>query len=318
MSNRRPKRSKYDSANPVGQSESENELAKHFLAYLRVEKGLSLNTLEAYQKDINKLSVFAGNKEKDLLSIEKDDLIQLLVYLKDEKGVSDATLARTFSVIRSFYKFLLAEGLLNRDPASLIETRKTWQALPHFLNSEEIEKLLAQPDIDSDIGLRDKAMLEVLYASGLRVSELINLKLSDVDWDKGLISCFGKGAKHRKVPIGKIAIKYLTLYHSARQRLLQGKSSNYLFIEIGSLRISRQKFWKLIKSYGRQAQIEYITPHILRHSFATVLLKNGADLRSVQIMLGHSDIGTTQIYTHLTNESLQNAYERFHPRSKLK
>ncbi len=314
MSNRSPKRSKSDRANSVDQ----NELANHFLAYLRVEKGLSSNTLEAYQKDINKLNIFARNKEKDLLSIERDDLVQLLIYLKDEKRLSDTTLARTFSVIRSFYKFLLAEGFLNRDPASLIETRKSWQALPHFLNSEDIEKLLAQPDIDSDIGLRDKAMLEVLYASGLRVSELINLEVSDVDWDKGMISCFGKGAKHRKVPIGKIAINYLNLYYATRQRLLQGKSSNYLFIEAGSARISRQKFWKLIKSYGRQAQIEYITPHLLRHSFATVLLKNGADLRSVQIMLGHSDIGTTQIYTHLTNESLQNAYDRYHPRSRLK
>ena len=228
MSNRSPKRSKSDSANPVGQSE--NELAKHFLAYLRVEKGLSLNTLEAYQKDINKLNVFARNKEKDLLSIEKDDLVQLLIYLKDEKGMSDASLVRTFSVIRSFYEFMLSEGFLNRDPTNLIETRKSWQALPYCLNSEEVEKLLAQPDVGSDIGLRDKAMLEVLYASGLRVSELINLKLSDVDWDKGLISCFGKGAKHRKVPIGKIAINYLKLYHAARQRLLHGKSSNFLFI----------------------------------------------------------------------------------------
>ncbi len=316
MSNQNSKRSESSEARPASQSES--DLANRFLTYLRVEKGLSSNTLEAYRNDLTKLNIFVRNKEKDLLSVERSDLVQLLVYLKGEMKMSDATLARTFSVVRSFYKFLLAEGFLNRDPASLIEPRKCWQTLPHFLTAEEVEKLLAQPDIDSDVGLRDKAMLEVLYASGLRVSELINLKLSDVDWSKGIISCVGKGSKCRKVPIGRTAINYLKLYCVARQRLLRGSSSNYLFIEAGSAHISRQKFWKLIKGYGRQAQIEYITPHILRHSFATILLGNGADLRSVQIMLGHSNIGTTQIYTHLTNEGLKHAYQRFHPRSKLK
>lgn len=299
----------------IGTRQPEHELTKRFLAYLKVEKGLSGNTLDAYRNDLAKLTSFAASKGKDLLSIEREDLIQLLIHLKDEMQVSDATLARTISVIKGFYKFLLAENYLRRDPASLLETRKSWQTLPRFLTADEIERLLAQPDVNSELGLRDKAMLEVLYASGLRVSELINLKLSDIDWDKGLLSCFGKGSKHRKVPIGKTAIDYLKLYFVARQRLLKGKSSDYLFIETGGSRISRQKFWKLIKEYGQQAKIIYITPHMMRHSFATVLLKNGADLRSVQMMLGHSDIGTTQIYTHVTNESLQNAYKKFHPRS---
>jgi integrase/recombinase XerD len=315
MPNQSQKRRKPSRANLAGQPE--HDLINRFLTYLKVEKGLSANTLGAYRMDLAKLNTFAANREKDLLSIERDDLVQLLIHLKEEMSMSDATLARTTSVIKGFYKFLLAESYMSRDPASLIETRQSWQTLPRFLTTEEAERLLAQPDANSDIGLRDKAMLEVLYASGLRVSELINLKLADIDWDKGVITCFGKGAKHRRVPIGRTAIHFLKLYFAARQRLLQGKSSDHLFIEAGGIRISRQKFWKIIKRYGHQAQIEYITPHMMRHSFATVLLKNGADLRSVQMMLGHSDIGTTQIYTHLTNESLKSAYKKFHPRSKL-
>jgi integrase/recombinase XerD len=297
-------------------SRPEYDLINRFLNYLKVEKGLSANTLDAYRHDLAKLNTFAANREKDLLSIERDDLVQLLMHLKEQMNMSDATLARATSVIKGFYKFLLAENYMGRDPASLIETRQSWQTLPRFLTTEEVERLLAQPDVSSDVGLRDKAMLEVLYASGLRVSELINLKLSDIDWDKGVIACFGKGTKQRRVPIGKTAIHFLKLYFASRQRLLQEKNSDYLFIEVGGVRISRQKFWKIIKRYGQQAQIEYITPHMMRHSFATVLLKNGADLRSVQMMLGHSDIGTTQIYTHVTNESLKSAYKKFHPRSK--
>lgn len=313
MSNQSLKRRKPSSTKPAQQAE--HNLINRFLNYLKVEKGLSTNTLEAYRNDLAKLNTFAASMEKDLLSIERDDLIQLLAHLKDEMHLGDASLARTTSVIKGFYKFLLSENYMNRDPASLIETRQTWQTLPRFLTNEEVERLLAQPDTNLDIGLRDKAMLEVLYATGLRVSELINLKLSDIDWDKGVIACFGKGAKQRRVPIGKTAIHFLKLYFAARQKLLQGRSSDYLFIEAGGVRLSRQKFWKIIKSYGQQAKIEYITPHMMRHSFATVLLKNGADLRSVQMMLGHSDIGTTQIYTHVSNENLKNAYKKFHPRS---
>jgi integrase/recombinase XerD len=302
MPNQSKKRGAPSTANPV--NHPKHDLVNRFLNYLKVEKGLSTNTLDAYRHDLVKLNAFAADIGKDLLSIERDDLIELLVQLKEENGLSDATLSRTTSVIRGFYKFLLAENFMNRDPSSLIETRQSWQTLPRFLTHE-----------DSDIGLRDKAMLEVLYASGLRVSELISLKLLDIDWDKGIIACFGKGAKHRRIPVGKTALHFLKLYFGVRQKLLQGRGSDYLFIETGGARISRQKFWKLIKIYGQRAQIDYITPHMLRHSFATILLKNGADLRSVQMMLGHSDIGTTQIYTHVTNENLKTAYKRFHPRS---
>lgn len=292
----------------------ENEYLRRYLAYLKVEKGLAANSLEAYRNDLSKLNSFANERERDLLSIERDDLIELLVELKDSNA-SDATMSRCTSVIKGFFKFLLIEGYLQRDPSSLIETRKSWQTLPRFLGNEEVERLLAQPDTNSDIGKRDKAMLEVLYATGLRVSELIGLKLSDLDWDRGVLNCFGKGSKQRRVPIGRSAVDHLKRYFAIRAKLLHGKSSDYLFVELGGVPITRQKFWRLIKSYGQQAKIDYVTPHMMRHSFATVLLRNGADLRSVQMMLGHSDISTTQIYTHVTNENLQNAYKKFHPRS---
>jgi integrase/recombinase XerD len=292
----------------------ESDYVRRFLAYLKVEKGASVNTVEAYRNDLNKLSSFAQDHQKDLLSIERNDLIELIIKLKDASA-SDSSVARCTSVIKGFYKFLLAEGFLQHDPASLIEVRKTWQTLPRFLTPDEVERLIAQPDIKTDTGLRDKAMFEVLYATGLRVSELIGLKLADLEWDKGVITCFGKGAKQRRIPVGKSAIESLKRYIVVRQRLLCEKTSDYIFIEEGGAPLTRQKFWKLIKDYGHQAKIEYITPHMLRHSFATILLKNGADLRSVQLMLGHSDISTTQIYTHVTNENMHNAYKKFHPRS---
>lgn len=306
---------KHNRKEPEAQPQlTESEHIRRYLAYLKVEKGLALNSLEAYRNDLSKLNSFAVDNGKDLLSIERNDLIELLIELKDSNA-SDATMARCASVLKGFFNFLVSEGYLHHDPASLIETRKTWQTLPRFLNNEEVERLLAQPDRQSDIGKRDKAMLELLYATGLRVSELIGLKLTDLDWDRGLINCFGKGSKQRRVPIGKSAIDYLKLYFAIRPKLLQGKSSDYLFIELGGAAITRQKFWKLIKGYGQAANIDYVTPHMMRHSFATVLLRNGADLRSVQMMLGHSDISTTQIYTHVTNENLQDAYKKFHPRS---
>lgn len=292
----------------------ENELIRRYLAYLKVEKGLASNSLDAYSNDLSKLNRFASEREKDLLSIERTDLIEFLIELKDSNA-SDATMSRCTSVVKGFYKFLLSEGYLQRDPSGLIETRKSWQTLPRFLNNEEVEQLLAQPNLNSDIGKRDKAMLEVLYATGLRVSELIGLKLSDLDFDKGVINCFGKGSKQRRIPIGNSAVNHLKRYFSVRDKLLLGNSSDYLFVDLGGYPLTRQKFWRLIKSYGQQAKIDYVTPHMMRHSFATVLLRNGADLRSVQMMLGHSDISTTQIYTHVTNDTLQTAYKKFHPRS---
>ena len=293
---------------------SDAKLIEEFLILLRVEKGLAENTLLAYRNDLQKLKDYALKQERSLLTLERHDLIGLLTELK-ESGASDPSIARLTSTVRSFYKYLLAERLTKNDPTAYLEARKVWQTLPHFLTPAQIETLLAQPDMQTETGVRDRAMLETLYATGLRVSELVHLKLSDLDLEQGALTCFGKGSKQRRVPLGQSAIHYLKLYFPARMRLLDDKHADLLFLEPQGKEITRQKFWKLIKEYGRLAKIDYITPHLLRHSFATVLLSNGADLRSVQLMLGHSDIGTTQIYTHVTNDQLKNKYKQFHPRS---
>ncbi|MBL8166997.1 MAG: site-specific tyrosine recombinase XerD [Acidobacteria bacterium] len=293
---------------------SDAKLIEEFLILLRVEKGLAENTVLAYRNDLQKLKDYALKQERSLLTLERHDLIGLLTELK-ESGASDPSIARLTSTVRSFYKYLLAERLTKNDPTAYLEARKVWQTLPHFLTPAQIETLLAQPDMQTETGVRDRAMLETLYATGLRVSELVHLKLSDLDLEQGALTCFGKGSKQRRVPLGQSAIHYLKLYFPARMRLLDDKHADLLFLEPQGKEITRQKFWKLIKEYGRLAQIDYITPHLLRHSFATVLLSNGADLRSVQLMLGHSDIGTTQIYTHVTNDQLKNKYKQFHPRS---
>ncbi|HMV85105.1 MAG TPA: site-specific tyrosine recombinase XerD [Blastocatellia bacterium] len=292
----------------------DTKLVEEFIALLRVERGLADNTLLAYRRDLHKLIAHAKSLKKSLLTIERNDLISLLAELKDA-GANPTSTARMISAIRGFYKFVLTEGLSKNDPTAHLESHKPWQTLPRFLNQEEIERLLAQPDLESDLGVRDRAMLETLYATGLRVSELVNLKVADIDLESGFLNCFGKGSKQRRVPLGRSAIHFLKLHFAARMRLLNGKNADRLFVDPYGKEISRQKFWKIIKQYGEAAKIDYITPHLLRHSFATVLLANGADLRSVQLMLGHSDISTTQIYTHVTNEHLKTTYQQFHPRS---
>lgn len=292
----------------------DKKLVAEFITQLRVEKGLADNTLLAYQRDLQKLLKHTLDLGKTLMTVDRADLVDLMAELKDS-GANSSSISRLVSAVRGFYKYLVTEGLTKSDPTAHLEAHKPWQTLPHFLTQEEIELLLAQPKLDTDFGLRDRAMLETLYASGLRVSELVNLKLADLDLDSGVLTCFGKGSKQRKVPLGRSAISFLNRYFPARLRLLNGKLSDLLFIELNGRRITRQKFWKLIKRYGDSANIAYITPHLLRHSFATVLLANGADLRSVQLMLGHSDISTTQIYTHVTNDQLKTAYKQFHPRS---
>lgn len=293
----------------------DQQLIDEFLASIRVEKGVSGNTVEAYRRDIGKLVKHANSLGKSLLTIERDDIVSAVAKLREESGQGDATLSRFTSAVRSFYRYLLQERLLSRDPTAFLESRKVWQTLPHFLTPVEIERLLAQPDTTGDEGLRNRAMIEVLYASGLRVSELLNLRLRDIDLETGLLNCFGKGSKQRRVPLGRSAIAWLRQYLSARARLVSDQSSDHLFIELKGRPMTRQRFWRLIKDYGRAAGIDYVTPHLLRHSFATALLNNGADLRSVQLLLGHSDIGTTQIYTHVTDEHLKKAYQNFHPRS---
>ncbi len=291
----------------------DNRLLQEFFNYCRVERGLSANTLEAYQNDLHKLAEFALKHEKELLTMDRADLVALLKQMKDS-GLNERSITRFISAVRGFYKYLLREGLIKKDPAELLETRKAWQTLPVFLSLQQVESLLAQPDIETQIGLRDRAMLELMYATGLRVSELVGLKLADIEWDKGYLSCFGKGSKQRRVPVGRSALDWLTRYMPVRMRLLGEASAHLLFVEKGGRPVTRQKFWKIVTDYGRMAQIAHVTPHTLRHSFATVLLEHGADLRSVQLMLGHADVSTTQIYTHVTDERLRKSYKKFHPR----
>ena len=294
--------------------DNDKKLIDEFITCLRVEKGVSENTVGAYRRDLQKFGAHAFGLGKSLLTIERDDLILAISAMRSERS-SDATVVRFVSTLKGFYRFLLGEGYTKTDPTVYLEGRKSWQTLPRFLSPEQVESILQQPDLSNDLGVRDRTMLELLYATGLRVSELVGLRIGDLDLDMGVLNCFGKGSKERRVPIGRSAVDFLHLYLSARVPLLGDTGSDKLFVDRGGRRISRQKFWKLIKEYGRLAGIEDVTPHMLRHSFATALLSNGADLRSVQMMLGHSDISTTQIYTHVTDDQIKTAYRKFHPRS---
>jgi len=290
------------------------DLLEDFLNYLRVERGLSANTLDSYRTDLKKLLAFAQSRDKELVSVERADMTDFLQHLR-QMGLDPRSIARILTAVRGFYKFLLLDEIIAYDPTVNIESPKQWQTLPKFLTPEEIEKLLEQPDEKTDIGKRDRAMLEVLYATGLRVSELVSLKMSDVNLELGLVSCLGKGSKERNIPLGRSAIAKVRSYLPARESLLAGNRSPFLFVTSRGGQVTRQAFWKIIVDYGRQAGIGHVSPHMLRHSFATHLLEHGADLRSVQLMLGHSDISTTQIYTHVTNERLREVFQKYHPRA---
>jgi integrase/recombinase XerD len=289
-------------------------IEERFLSYLRVEKGLSQNTLLAYQSDFEKLNSFAKELGKDVLTIERDDL-KIFIQQLHQSGLEAKSIGRTLVTVRNLFKFLILDGIIKRDPSVNIETPKSWQSLPKFLIPEEVEQLLDSPDLSNPTGIRDKTMLEVLYATGLRVSELVEIKLNDLNLEVGLLTTLGKGSKERTVPIGRSAVEWVIKYLPVRHKVLKNKTSSYLFLTPKGEAISRQAFWKLIVTYGEKAKIGHITPHLLRHSFATHLLENGADLRSLQMMLGHSDVSTTQIYTHITNERLREIYKKFHPRA---
>jgi len=290
------------------------DIEKNFLNYLRVERGLSSNTLTGYALDLKKLRDYADGIGKDLPALEQADL-QHFIQVLGVSGLNPRTVNRALAVVRNLYRFLQLDGQLKRDPSVNIGSLQTDQPLPKFLATEEVEMLLCAPDTSTEIGVRDRVMLEVLYATGLRVSELVSLKVSDLNVDAGFLTTVGKGSKERSVPIGKSAVTWVDHYMGARRVLLNGKSSRLLFVGADGAPLTRQGFWKLIVAYGEKAKIGHITPHILRHSFATHLLANGADLRSVQMMLGHASIGTTQIYAHVTNEKLFQDYKKFHPRA---
>ena len=288
------------------------------MEYLTVELGLSANTRQAYERDLRLFCKTLGFKNSDaLVNVNREQIIGYMTQLK-EKGLAAATIARKLAAIKAFYRFMTAEGYMDANPAEVVEAGTKGIKLPRVLSENEVVRLLNQPDITTAEGFRDRTMLEVLYATGMRVSELINLTLERVDLNMKYIIAFGKGSKERIVPLGSVAAEFLQQYlEKVRPKLTHaGRNTNIVFLAFVGHELTRQRFWQIIRAYGRKANInKALTPHILRHSFATHLLDNGADLRSVQELLGHSDISTTQIYTHLTNKRLRDIYAKAHPRA---
>jgi tyrosine recombinase XerC/tyrosine recombinase XerD len=294
------------------------ESLQDYLNYLSVERGLAKNTLESYGRDLHQyLEYLQEKKNLSLANTTQATVIGYLLQLQ-ARGKATATLSRSLAAIKSYYHYMARENRIERDPTVNLDAPKQEKKLPRVLTVAEVERLLEQPDIKNPVGIRDRAMLEVLYATGLRVSELVSLKVEDINLETGYIKCFGKGSKERIVPLGSVAIKFLKLYlEHARKFLASRMMENTLFLNHHGKGLTRQGFWKIIKKYADNLDIiTDITPHTLRHSFATHLLENGADLRSVQEMLGHADIATTQIYTHLTKGKIKDVYERTHPRAQ--
>jgi integrase/recombinase XerD len=287
-----------------------------FLNYLRVEKGLAENTYLAYRTDLSKFRAFVARRGLEFEEVTREDVVDFLADLYHRR-LDSRTVARHLVTVRNFFRFALDEHLLRHDPTQNLETPRMRQRLPGFLTLDEVERLLAQPDSTSFLGIRDKAMLEILYGTGLRVSEMVNLRVEDVQRDAGYLRCTGKGNKQRLVPVGRTALAALERYlRLARPKLLRGRLSPALFLNRSGRQIGRVGFWKLLQAYGRRAGLRgRLSPHKLRHSFATHLLERGADLRSVQLMLGHADIATTQIYTHVVQGRLKQIYKAHHPRA---
>jgi len=296
------------------------EIDKHidnFFNYIVIEKGLSNNTVVSYSRDLRKFIDFLGKNEiSDLSRVTNVHIVSFLVELKSQ-GLSSRTTGRNLSAVRMFFRFLVRENFLKTDPTINIESPKIRPHLPSVLSISEVDSFLSQPDITTLKGLRNKAMLELLYATGIRVSELVGLKINSLNQEAGYLISFGKGSKERIIPIGDTARHYLKEYlTTARPKFLKGSMSDFLFVNVSRGKLSRQGFWKIVKRYALKAGInKKLSPHTIRHSFATHLLERGADLRSVQIMLGHVDISTTQIYTHISQERLKKIHKQYHPRA---
>ena len=290
-----------------------------YLTHVQVEKGLASNTLSAYRRDMAKFEDFAKKRKLALNAVKRDDLVDFLASLYRQK-LESKTVARHLVTLRNFFRHAQVQGSISEDSTAHLESPKIRRSLPGYLRLEEVEKLLELPDQKTPLGLRDRAMLEVLYSTGLRVSELTSLRVNDLDMKVGCVRCIGKGDKERLVPVGRKALGIVERYlRDGRTALIgpgRGSAGAFLFVNRRGGRISRVGVWKIFSAYGRKAGLRVpLTPHMLRHSFATHLLERGADLRSVQLMLGHSDISTTQIYTHVVEERLKQIYKAHHPRA---
>lgn len=298
------------------QLSKKRDFVREYLLYLQVEKGLAKKSLESYERDLSKLKSWADRNNFDLLELTRKDLREWLIDLAGE-NLSESSKRRMVSTLRGFYKFLMFDGHLKKNPAEDLNAPQKGFYLPKFLNQTEVENLLSVPDVSQEIGLRDRAILELMYACGLRVSEAVDLKISDVNIDAGILTCKGKGSKTRKVPIGRSAVEWLKSYLVLRRKKDNIEIQNLFVSSLGNP-ISRQVIFKFIKEYAEKIGLKDVSPHTLRHSFATHLIQNSADVRSVQQMLGHADISTTQIYTHITDARLRKTYEKFHPRAQGK
>jgi integrase/recombinase XerD len=293
-----------------------SEAVDTYVGYLRDVRRMSPNTISSYARDLAGLAAFAERKGKSVESLDRRDLE---AFTRDmmTQGLAPRSVARAIACIRGLYKFLLVEKRIAADPAEDLRAPRAWPALPKYLDLQEVDRLLQQPDVSLPRGVRDKALIELLYATGLRVTELLSLKAPDIKLDAGYLTCIGKGDKERIVPLGESAADWVRRYiRDARPALLKGRKSNWLFVNAkGGTQLSRVGFWKVLKEYGIKAGVSRdLSPHVLRHSFATHLLERGADLRAIQMMLGHADLSTTQIYTHVLEARLRAVYDKFHPR----
>jgi len=287
-----------------------------YLDYLRDVRRMSPNTLSSYARDLGALAAYAETKGCAPERLERRDLEAFARQLMTN-GLAPRSVARAIACIRGYFKFLLVEKAVDADPAEDLRAPRAWPALPKYLDLDEVDRLLAQPDTSTPRGVRDKALIELLYATGLRVTELLSLKAGDINLDAGYLTCIGKGDKQRIVPLGHAAADWVRRYAAeARPALLKGRKSSWLFVNAkGGTQLSRVGFWKVLKDYGIRAGVSRdLSPHVLRHSFATHLLDRGADLRAIQMMLGHADLSTTQIYTHVLEARLRAVYDKFHPR----
>jgi integrase/recombinase XerD len=278
-----------------------------------VEKGLARNTLDSYRRDLKRLEAWAGKAGKSAADLTRPDLRKWIAQLSRE-GLAPTSVARAVSAARGFYRFLMLDGHLKHHPAEDLDTPQKFSYLPKFLTEDEIDRLFSVIDVGTEEGIRDRAMLELMYAAGLRVSELVSLKEAEIDVHTGVVNCHGKGSKERRVPVGKSAIHWLQRYSSMKASYGRSPYPN-LFLHRGKP-LTRQIAWIIIKTHAAKVGLENVSPHTLRHSFATHLLQHGADSRSVQALLGHSDISTTQIYTHITDRHLRAAYDNHHPRAR--